>query len=84
VEHTVGRTSFDRRIFLPAGLKLNEDVHPLFGDPSVVPDHIALLLQVGEEIDELYPDVHVSSQKSISAVPSPITSKTNNRARKIV
>ena len=42
----------------------NEDLHHRFGDPSVVPDHIALLLQVGEEIDELY-QTYTSAVRSL-------------------
>jgi hypothetical protein len=49
----VGRAGFDWRIFLQAFLKLSEDFEHGFGDASDIRSHVALFLQVGEDIDQL-------------------------------
>ena len=49
----VGRADLDRRVFLQAGLELTDDPHHRVGDPGIVRAHVALLLQVGEEVDDL-------------------------------
>jgi hypothetical protein len=49
----VRRAGFDWRIFLQAFLKLSEDFEHAVGDASDVRSHVALFLQVGEDIDQL-------------------------------
>src|ERR1019366_3201089 len=49
----VGRGEFDRRIFLQAFLEITDDLRHRIGDPRVIDAHVALLLQIGKEVDEL-------------------------------
>ena len=49
----IRRAELDRRVLLEARLQLADDSHGGIGDPGVVSRNVALLLSVGEQIDDL-------------------------------
>src|SRR3954451_21444342 len=61
----IGRADFDWRISLQAGLQLIDNFYHWVGDPRVLGTDIALLLEIGEQVDDfrqrklLWRGVHV-------------------------
>ena len=49
----VRRARLDRRVFLQASLELTDDLLHGLPDPTIGHVHVALLLQIGEKVDNL-------------------------------